>query len=70
MIRNNYSQVWIDGSFLLTRALFALTRGKDPTEVTPGEIFKVNLQTINKLARDWGISGAKVIIIWDKWDQA
>lgn len=70
MIRNNYSQVWIDGSFLLTRALFALTRGKDPTEVTPGEIFKVNLQTINKLARDWGISGAKIIIIWDKWDQS
>jgi len=67
MLRNNYAQVWIDGSFLLTRSVFALTRGTDPKKVTPGDIFKLNLQTINRLARDWGISGAKIIIIWDKW---
>ena len=67
MIGNNYTLVLIDGSFLLTRALFAVTRGKDPGEVKPGELMKVNLQTINRLGRDWKISGSKVIIIWDKW---
>ena len=36
MIGNNYTLVLIDGSFLLTRALFAVTRGKDPGEVKPG----------------------------------
>ena len=68
MLRNNYSQIWIDGSFLLSRAVYGLLgRTHDPDEFTPGDIFKVNLQTINRLARDWGISGAKIIIIWDKW---
>ena len=66
VIGNNYTLVLIDGSFLLTRALFAVTRGKDPGEVKPGELMKVNLQTINRLGRDWKISGSKVIIIWDK----
>jgi 5'-3' exonuclease len=67
VIGNNYTLVLIDGSFLLTRALFAVTRGKDPGEVKPGELMKVNLQTINRLGRDWKISGSKVIIVWDKW---
>ena len=65
---NNYTLVIIDGSFILSRSLFALTRDKDPSEVKPGELMKVNLQTINRLARDWKISGSKVIIVWDKWD--
>ena len=69
MDRNNYSLVLIDGSFILTRALFAVTRGKSPEEVGPGDIMKLNLQTINKLARDWSISGCKVIVIWDKWGE-
>ena len=67
MIGNNYTLVLIDGSFLLTRSLFAVTRGKDPKEVRPGELMKVNLQTINRLGRDWKISGSKIIIVWDKW---
>ena len=67
VIGNNYTLVLIDGSFLLTRALFAVTRGKDPGEVKPGELMRVNLQTINRLGRDWKISGSKVIIVWDKW---
>jgi hypothetical protein len=64
-----YTLVIIDGSFLLTRALYAITRGKNPLEVKPGELMKVNLQTINRLARDWDISGSKVMIIWDKWSE-
>ena len=68
MIGNNYTLVLIDGSFLLSRALFAVTRGKNPEDVKPGELMKVNLQTINRLARDWKINGSKVIIIWDKWE--
>ena len=67
MIGNNYTLVLIDGSFLLSRALFAVTRGKNPEDVKPGELMKVNIQTINRLARDWKINGSKVIIIWDKW---
>lgn len=70
MGKNNYSQVWIDGSFILTRALFALLRNNNPSEITPGDIIRVNIQTISKLSRDWGISGRKIIIIWDKWGQA
>lgn len=66
---NNYTLVLIDGSFLLTRALYAITRGKNISEVTPGDLMKVNLQTINRLGRDWGISGSKVMIIWDRWDE-
>lgn len=69
MIGNNYTLIIIDGSFLLSRALFAITRGKDPTEVKPGELMKVNLQTINRLGRDWRISGSKIIIVWDKWSE-
>ena len=61
MIGNNYTLVLIDGSFLLSRALFAVTRGKNPEDVKPGELMKVNIQTINRLARDWKINGSSLL---------
>lgn len=67
MISNNYNLLFLDGSWLLTRNLWIATKDKPIEEFNPGEVARISIQTIAKLAKDWGIDAGKVITIFDKW---
>lgn len=69
MISNKYNQVWVDGSWLLTRSLWIATKDLKIEEFNPGDVVRLCLYTISKLSKDWGISNDKVIIVWDKWSK-
>jgi len=49
--------------------MFSISRDKKPGEYTAGDAIRVTIQTLNKLARDWGITADKIIMIYDKWDK-
>lgn len=67
MIDNKYELAYVDGSFLLTRSLWISCKGKRVEEFNPGEVVKICIQSINKMARDNGVTADKVILIFDKW---
>ena len=66
---NKYKFVFVDFQFILTRNCWVVSRGKEPGEYTPGEVMRMTIWTINKLARDYGITADKIILIYDKWDK-
>lgn len=66
---NTYQYCLIDLSLLLTRNVYACSRGKNVGEYTSGDVIKMTIQTINKIARDYGITADKVILLADMWDQ-
>lgn len=69
MIGNKYSYAFIDGSFLLTRNLYVATKDKKPEEMSPGEVIRITIQTINKLYRDYNVGADKVLMIFDEWSR-
>jgi len=69
MLSNKYNQVWVDGSWLLTRSLWMATKDLKIEEFNPGDVVKLCLYTISKLSKDWGITNDKVITVWDKWSR-
>lgn len=60
MIGNRFLYSIVDFSYVLTRNLFAVARGKKIGEFNAGDVMRMTIQTINKLARDYGISADKV----------
>lgn len=65
---NTYNYIYVDGSWLLTRNLFMSAKEEDFAERGVGKILELTIQTIRKYARDFGIHGDKVIIVYDKYD--
>ena len=69
MIGNRFGKAYIDGSFLITRNLWVATKDKEIADMNPGEVVKITLQTLNKLASTWGITCDKLCLIFDEWDK-
>lgn len=70
MIGNKYKYGLIDMSYVLSRNVFAASRGKKPGEFTAGDVIKMTIQTLNKLPRDFGITVDKYILLRDTWDKS
>lgn len=66
---NKYQYTLIDLSLLLSRNVYACSRGKKAGEYSAADAVKMTIQTINKIARDYGITSDKVILIADSWDE-
>lgn len=64
-----YKYALIDMSYILMRNLFAVSVGRKIGEFTAGSIIKTTFQTLNKVARDYGITADKFILVYDKWDR-
>jgi len=69
MIGNKFSYALVDASFLISRNLFVATKDKEISEMNPGEVVRITLLTLNRLARDWGITCDKILMIGDEWDK-
>lgn len=72
MITNKYRYNIIDGSWLLKRncslSFSFFKRDPENNVFTPGKVLTSFIQSINKFARDYGVTADKVIICWDMWD--
>lgn len=66
---NKYKFLIADFSFILSRNLFVISKDKEVGEYTYGEVIRMTIWTINKLARDYGLTADKVVLIYDKWDK-
>lgn len=69
MLANKYGMAFVDHSFLLTRNLWMATKDKEISEMNPGDVVRITLQTLRKLGRDWGITCDKIILIADQWSR-
>ena len=66
---NNYKYLILDFQYILTRNLFVVSKGKELGEYSYGDLIKMNIWTINKFARDYGLTADKVILLYDKWSK-
>lgn len=69
MSNNKYKFLICDFSYIISRNLFSLSKNKEVGEYTYGELIRMTIWTMNKLARDYGLTADKVILIYDKWDK-
>lgn len=69
MTGNKYKFLLLDFSFLITRNLFVVSKDKKVGEYTAGEVERMCLWSINKLARDFDITADKVVMIYDRWSK-
>ena len=69
MIETRYKYALIDMSYILYRNAFAASSGKGVGEYGTPDIIRITIQTINKCARDYGITADKYIFLYDKWDR-
>jgi len=69
MIGNIYKYGLVDLSYVLTRNLFACTKGKKPEEYNPGDIVRMTIQTLNKCSRDYNITVDKYVFLKDTWSK-
>lgn len=67
-IGNNFEYMLVDFSYILQRNLFAASKGKEIGEYNEGDVVRITIQTMNKLARDYNINASKIIFLADKWD--
>lgn len=68
-MNNRFKFLIVDFSFLITRSLFVISKGKEKGEYTYGELMRMCLWTINKLARDYNLTADKVVMIYDRWSK-
>ena len=68
MIINKYKYGLIDGSYILTRALFATVNQDRSPDAGASDVVRSVIYTLRKLSRDFGITTDKLIFLWDKWD--
>jgi len=68
MIANNYYYGIIDLSYILARNMYSVSKDKKPGEYTEGDILTTTIWSLNKLARDFGISCDKLVMLADRWD--
>lgn len=69
-MENKYQYLIADFSYIITRNLYVISKGKEPGDYTYGELIRMTIWTINKLARDYGLTADKVVLIYDKWDKS
>lgn len=67
MTNNKYLYSLWDLSFLMQRNLYMISKGKDIGEYGPSDVIKMILQSVRKIARDWGITSDKIIFLADRW---
>lgn len=70
MTNNKYKYALIDSSMLLYRNSWVVSKDKKPGEYTAGEIIQMTIWSLNKFARDYGITADKYVFVVDKWDPA
>jgi len=68
-IGNNYEYGLVDFSYVLSRNLYAASKDKKVGEYDEGDIIRITIQTINKLARDYNINCEKIVFLADRWDK-
>lgn len=66
---NTYKYAIIDLSYLLNRNLRAISSVKKGGEYGVGDVMRTVIQTLNKMARDYGIFADKIILGCDQWSQ-
>lgn len=69
MDSNKYRYCFIDSSYLIRRNGWACSRGKQPGEYNSNDIVRMSIQTINKIARDYGITADKYLLVFDSWSR-
>lgn len=69
MDTNKYRYCFIDSSYLIRRNGWACSRGKKPGEYNALDIVRMSIQTINKMARDYGVTADKYILVFDAWSK-
>lgn len=70
MISNTYYLGIVDLSYILSRNVFSVSKDKKPGEYTEGDILTTTIWSLNKLARDFGVSCDKLVMFADRWDSA
>lgn len=70
MISNKYYLGLIDLSYILARNVFAVSKDKKPGEYNEGDILTTTIWSLNKLARDYGITCDKLVFLADRWDNS
>ncbi len=68
MTNNKFKYAIIDLSMLLYRNGWMVSKNKKPGEYTAGEIIQMTIWSLNKFARDYGITADKFVFAVDKWD--
>lgn len=69
METNKYRYCFIDSSYLIRRNGWAVSRGKKPGEYNAMDIVRMCIQSINKMARDYGVTADKYILVFDTWSK-
>lgn len=67
-MENKYQYALVDLSLLLSRNVYACSRGRKIGEYTAADVVRMTIQTLNKLSRDFGITSDKIILLADTWD--
>lgn len=66
---NRYKYAIVDLSYVLNRNLRAISSVKPGGEYSVGDVMRTTIQTLNKMARDYGITADKIILGCDLWSQ-
>lgn len=68
MFGNKYKYAIIDLSMLLYRNSWVVSKDKKPGDYSPGEIIQMTIWSLNKFARDYGLTADKYVFAVDKWE--
>ena len=68
MIANKYLYGIVDFSYILSRQAFVVSKDKKPGEYTEGDLLTTIIWSLNKIARDFGISCDKLALAADRYD--
>ena len=66
---NKYRYCFVDTSYLVRRNGWVVSKGKEPGEYNYLDIVKMSIQTINKMARDCGMTADKFVLVFDSWSK-
>lgn len=69
MDSNKYRYCFVDTSYLVRRNGWVVSKGKTPGEYNYLDIVKMSIQTVNKMARDYGVTADKFIFVFDAWSR-
>lgn len=64
---NTYQYLLADLSLILSRNVYACSRGRKIGEYSASDVVRMTIQTMNKLARDYKITSDKIIFVADSW---
>ena len=67
-MNNKFKSALVDLSMVLYKNSWMISKDKKPGEYTAGEIIQMTIWTLNKFARDFGVTADKYAFVADKWD--